>query len=221
MDLDAIKRSYRRYAPFYDGTFGWMLGHRSRRTVIDIANRYAGPVLEIGVGTGISLPYYRADHDVYGVDISPEMLQRAHKRVHEQSLAQVRGLDTMDAGELDFEDESFGVIVAAYVMSVVPDPEAVLREIERVCRPGGCVLIVNHFAAENGARRVLEQGLAPLSGILGFRPDMAVDEILKTTSLDLVAREPLAPFGLFTMLALTKPVNSRCAKHFTGVKSRN
>lgn len=205
MDLDGVRKSYARYAPFYDGTFGWMLGRKGRRLIAETANAYQGPVLEIGVGTGISLPYYRADLDVYGIDISPEMLAHAEKRVQAMQLHHVQQLKVMDAKKLDYPNDTFEVIVAAYVMSVVPEPIPVLEEIERVCRPGGRVLIVNHFAAERGLRAVFEKRLAPLSSMLGWRPDMSLDEILARTSMKLAQKRRLPPLGMFTLLELAKP----------------
>jgi phosphatidylethanolamine/phosphatidyl-N-methylethanolamine N-methyltransferase len=204
MHLESILKSYARYAPVYDQTFGWMLSFRGRSMAAGVANKRPGRILEVGVGTGISLTYYRKDHEVHGIDISPDMLERARKRVSKRKLSHVSRLSIMDARELDYSDHSFDAVVAAYVMSVVPEPEKVIREIERVCRPGGDVIIVNHFAAEKGLRRDIEKFLAPLSNKLGWRPDMPVGEILGCTSLREVKRQTLPPLGMFTMLHLKK-----------------
>ncbi len=207
MDLDAVRKSYARYAPVYDMTFRYLLGRKGWSLAANLANRRAGPVLEVGVGTGIALPHYRDDHEVTGIDISPEMLKRARERVARMNLKQVRELVVMDASELDFEDDSFEVVVAAYVMSVVPDPQKVIKEMERVCKPGGCVIIVNHFAAKKGFRSAIEKRLAPLSNMLGWRPDFPLEEILADTKLRVVDSQRLAPFGLFTFLELKKALN--------------
>ena len=204
MQLEYILRSYARYAPFYDQTFGWLLSFRGRSMAAGVTNKRPGKVLEVGVGTGISLSYYRREHEVHGIDISPDMLDRAQSRVTKQRLGQVSRLSIMDARELEYENGSFDSVVAAYVMSVVPEPHKVIREIERVCKPGGDVVIVNHFAAERGFRRNVEALLAPLSNKLGWRPDMPVEEILANTALREVKRHTLPPFGLFTMLHLKK-----------------
>ena len=169
-----------------------------------IANERTGPVLEVGVGTGLTLPHYRRDHDVTGIDVSPEMLAAAERRVKELGLGQVTALTEMDATKLEFADESFDVVVAAYVMSVVPDPRAVMGEIERVCRPGGDVVIVNHFAAEGGLRLFFEKRLAPLANILGWEPDFSIDRVLSGSDLRLREKRSLSPFGLFTLLHLRK-----------------
>jgi phosphatidylethanolamine/phosphatidyl-N-methylethanolamine N-methyltransferase len=204
MHLEAILKSYERYAPVYDHTFGWLLSFRGRSMAAGVTNHRPGKVLEVGVGTGISLSYYRREHQVHGIDISPHMLARAHKRVHRKQLDQVTQLEIMDARELDFPDNHFDAVVAAYVMSVVPEPHKVIREIERVCKPGGDVVIVNHFAAEQGFRRRFEAMLAPLSNKLGWRPDMALHEILSHTSLREIVRHTLPPLGLFTLLHVRK-----------------
>lgn len=209
MQLEYILKSYARYAPVYDQTFGWMLSFRGRSMAVGVANRRPGKVLEVGVGTGISLRYYRKDHEVHGIDISPDMLAIAQKRVRKKNLTQVSSLRIMDARALEFENETFDCIVAAYVMSVVPEPAKVISEIERVCKPGGDVVIVNHFAAEKGFRRHLETLLAPFSNKLGWRPDMPAEEILSHTGLQEVRRYTLPPFGLFTLLHLRKPMEFR------------
>lgn len=204
MQLEHILRSYARYAPVYDHTFGWLLSFRGRSLAAHVTNRRPGKILEVGVGTGISLPYYRPEHQVHGIDISPHMLERARKRVHRKNLNQVARLEIMDAREMTFPDNYFDAVVAAYVMSVVPEPQRVLREMERVLKPGGDLIIVNHFAAQRGLRRNFEALLAPLSHKLGWRPDMPLEEILAHTTLHEVKRQTLPPMGLFTMLHLRK-----------------
>ncbi len=204
MQLESILQSYARYAPVYDHTFGWLLSFRGRSMAAGVTNHNPGKILEVGVGTGIGLPYYRREHQVHGIDISPHMLDRAKKRVHRKRLGNVTQLTIMDARKLQFADNTFDAVVAAYVMSVVPEPEKVIREIERVCKPGGDVIIVNHFAAEKGMRRGVERMLAPLSNKLGWRPDMPVEDILAHTHLKEVSRHQLPPMGLFTLLHLRK-----------------
>jgi phosphatidylethanolamine/phosphatidyl-N-methylethanolamine N-methyltransferase len=204
MQIEAILKSYARYAPVYDHTFGWLLSFRGRSLAAGLTNKQPGKILEVGVGTGISLSYYRREHQVHGIDISPHMLERAHRRVRSKRLGHVTQLEIMDARKLNYPDEHFDAVVAAYVMSVVPEPEKVIKEIERVCKPGGDVIIVNHFVAERGFRRRFESMLAPLSSKLGWRPDMALQEILAHTSLHEVERRTLPPLGLFTMLHLRK-----------------
>lgn len=206
MQLESILKSYARYAPVYDHTFGWLLSFHGRALAADVANHRPGSVLEVGVGTGIGLRHYRHDHKIYGIDISPHMLERAHKRIARKKLSHVQSLEIMDARQMSFADNSFDTVVAAYVMSVVPEPAKVMREIERVCKPGGNVVIVNHFASESGFRRRFEGMLSPLSDRLGWRTDMPVHDILAHTSLKEVGRHTLPPMGLFTLLHLRKEI---------------
>jgi phosphatidylethanolamine/phosphatidyl-N-methylethanolamine N-methyltransferase len=164
IDEDVVKTAYRRWAPVYDHTFG-KVAQEGREHTVELINRSRnGRVLEVGVGTGLSLPDYRRDLDVVGIDLSPEMLEKARERVEELGLTNVTGLHEMDAGELEFPDGSFDTTVAMYVMTVVPEPEKVMRELARVTKPGGEVLLVNHFSQEEGVRGWVERRMAPFAG---------------------------------------------------------
>ena len=125
MDEAAIKSAYRRWAPVYDNTFG-LVAAEGRKHAVEIINTGSGRVLEVGVGTGLSLPTYRRELEIVGIDLSPEMLQKARERVAAEGLTNVSGLHEMDAGELKFPDGSFDTVVAMYVMTVVPEPEKVM-----------------------------------------------------------------------------------------------
>lgn len=177
MDLDSIRSSYRRYAKHYDRIFGPVFapGRTLAMQALDIAPGQR--VLEVGVGTGLSLPFYPAESRVVGIDVSPEMLDKARERVAQEALGQVEALLEMDAEALTFEDDSFDAVVAMYVASVVPNPDRLVDEMRRVCRPGGDIVIINHFASQNPFLRTLEKGLRPLSRMLGFRPDMDLDSL--------------------------------------------
>ena len=210
MDEAAIKTAYRRWAPVYDNTFGWVAGE-GRKHAVEIINASEGRVLEVGVGTGLSLPGYRRDLEIVGIDLSPEMLQKARERVAVEGLANVTGLHEMDAGDLKFPDSSFDTVVAMYVMTVVPDPEKVMRELARVCRPGGQVLIVNHFSTEDGMRGWVERRMAPFADKLGWRPVFDVQRVMGCGDLELIERRGLRPLGLFTMMRFRKVGQSRAA----------
>src|SRR5437868_5449837 len=148
IDEGAVLDAYRRWAPIYDYTFG-RIAREGRRHAVELINEGDGRVLEVGVGTGLSLPAYGRHLEIVGIDLSPDMLEKARERVVEERLKNVIGLHEMDAGDLKFDDTSFDTVVAMYVMTVVPDPEKVMRELSRVCRPGGDVIIVNHFSADD------------------------------------------------------------------------
>ena len=203
MELAQVTSAYKRWAPVYDQTFG-RITHRGRRHAIEHINRGQGRVLEVGVGTGIALPLYDRQLEITGVDFSHEMLERARRRVRAENLNQVAELRQMDARNLDFPDGHFDTIVAMYLVSVVPEPERVVAEMARVCKPGGEVLIVNHFAREAGLMAGIERSFAPFAGLLGWHPDFPVATVLGTDTLHLEDRIPLPPAGLFTLLRLRR-----------------
>lgn len=203
IDLFDVQRAYKRWAPFYDVTFGRLV-EAGRRHAVEIINRRNGTVLEVGVGTGLSLPRYGKHLQITGIDISTDMLDKARERVSKHGLRNVGGLYEMDAGKLEFPDEEFDTVVAMYVMTVVPDPEQVMQELERVCAPGGEVILVNHFSQEDGIRGFVERLFAPLAKVLGWRPVFPMEWVLGRSGLRLTDSRSLRPFGLFTMLRFVK-----------------
>ena len=203
MDEDNIKLAYKRWAPVYDHTFGRVAGE-GRKHAVEILNQSSGRVLEVGVGTGLSLPAYKSSLEIVGIDLSPEMLDKAHERVAEEDLKNVTGLHEMDAGALTFEANSFDTVVAMYVMTVVPDPEKVMRELARVCKPGGEVMLVNHFSTDDGMRGWVERRMAPFGDKLGWRPVFDVDRVMVCPELKLFDRRALRPWGIFTMMRFRK-----------------
>ena len=203
MDAYSIRHAYRRWAPVYDFTFGLVAG-TGRKHAVRIINERKGSVLEVGVGTGLSLPCYGSHLTITGIDLSPEMLAKARDKVARKKLKNVAALHEMDAGALAFPDDSFDTVVAMYVMTVVPEPERVMRELERVCAPGGEVILVNHFSQEEGVRGWLERKLAPFADFIGWRPVFGLDRVLVCDDLRLDERRSLRPFGLFTMLRFVK-----------------
>ena len=140
---------------------------------IAAAERIGGRILEVGVGTGISLPDYSRTSRICGVDISEPMLRKAQERVAELGLANVEGLGVMDAEHLSFPDASFDVVVAQYVITTVPNPEATLDEFARVLKPGGEIVLVSRVGAEAGLRRALEHWFAPAARKLGWRTEFS------------------------------------------------
>lgn len=197
MDLASVRRAYQRYAPVYDRVFGPALNAGRIHTVRAVNRLPPAMVLEVGVGTGLSLPRYRRDNRIVGVDISREMLGVARQRVARDGLDNVDILE-MDAERLAFRDGVFDIVVAMYVMSVVPDPRRCLDEIIRVCRPGGTIFICNHFLSPNKAG--LAKTVAPLGRWLGWRPDFTLSQLLGGSPLQVVHQRPLPPLGLFTLI---------------------
>ena len=203
MDIEAVDRSYKRWAPIYDSTFGRVTGAGRRRAVRYINTR-AGSVLEVGVGTGLTLPEYEPHLRVTGMDVSREMLDKARAKVSAQGLDHVVELRDMDARTLDYPDDSFDIVVGMYLVSVVPEPEKVIREMARVCKPGGEVLILNHFKRESGFLALLERGAAPLANMLGWHSDFEQDRIMGVPGLELEERTSFPPFGMFSFLRFRK-----------------
>lgn len=204
IDEDAVKTAYRRWAPVYDLTFGRVATEARRHVIRELNKRPAGRLLEVGVGTGLALPGYGRHLEVVGIDLSPEMLAKARQRVSEQHLSNVTGLHEMDAAELDFPDMSFDTTVAMFVMTVVPDPEKVMHELARVTKPGGQVLLVNHFSQQEGLRGWIERRMAPFAGIIGWRPVFDISRVLVSPELALVERRPMKPLGIFTLMRFEK-----------------
>jgi phosphatidylethanolamine/phosphatidyl-N-methylethanolamine N-methyltransferase len=202
VESDVIS-AYRRWAPVYDHTFG-LVATEGRKHSVEIINRGCGRVLEVGVGTGLSLPLYKRDLEIVGIDLSPEMLDKARERVAEERLTNVTGLHVMDASQLTFADGMFDTVVAMYVMTVVPEPEKVMRELARVCRPGGQVLLVNHFSQEDGMRGWIERRMAPFADKLGWHPLFDTSRVTVCQDLLVMETRALRPFGLFTMMRFVK-----------------
>lgn len=207
MKPEAVTSSYRRWAPVYDHTFG-AFTRLGRRRVVDHINRRGGSVLEVGVGTGLSLPGYGAKVQVTGIDFSAEMLAKAQEKVDRLDLSSVVELRQMDARHLDFPDASFDIVVAMHLVSVVPDPEQVVAEMARVCKPGGEVVILNHFLHEDGTLAALGRRFAPLADTLGWHSDFPKDRVLVSDILEVVEERPSPPFGMFTRLRLRRRLDS-------------
>ena len=202
MDAEAVRAAYRRWAGVYDAVFGGVF-LLARRRAVALVNRLPGrDVLEVGVGTGLALPYYAADRRVTGIDLSAEMLAQARKRVADSGIRNVVALREMDAEATDFPDASFDTAVAMFVASVVPHPRALLAEMRRVVRPGGNILFISHFAAENGPLWWLERGLAPASRAIGWHPDFTKEALFAPEDLTRITATPAPPFGIFKLVRL-------------------
>lgn len=208
VDIKSIEHAYRRYARFYDLVFGAVF-QPGRRAIVELMDCRPGErILEVGVGTGLSLPLYPKNVLVTGIDVSRDMLAQALARKARGQLDNVVQLSVMDAENMEFNDSSFDKVVAMYVASVVPDPERLVDEMRRVCKPDGRIVFVNHFQSRNPVLGAFESLLAPLSRQLGFRPDFSLNRFIDETGLKTTNIHPVNMFHFCTM------VEARNTKHF-------
>jgi phosphatidylethanolamine/phosphatidyl-N-methylethanolamine N-methyltransferase len=207
IDRAGVAKAYARWAPVYDLVFGQVFD-QGRKASIAAADAIGGLVLDVGVGTGLSLSDYSRTTRLHGVDISLPMLRKAQERVREFNLTNVESLSVMDAKHLAFADSVFDAVVAQYVITAVPDPEATLDDFIRVLKPGGELILVNHIGAERGPRRSFELAFAPLARRLGWRPEFPwarlVNWAAKHGGITLTERRPMPPMGHFSLIRYRK-----------------
>ena len=203
----SVAKAYDRWAPIYDLVFGSVFT-RGRKAAIEAADRIGGRLLEVGVGTGVSLPGYARASRIDGIDISEPMLQKARKRVATLRLDRVASLSAMDAERLEFPDEAFDAVVAQYVVTAVPNPEAALSEFVRVLKPGGEIILTSRVSAEDGLRGMLERWSAPLACRLGWRTDFPWARYQRwldgAPAVRLAERRILPPLGQFELIRFRK-----------------
>jgi phosphatidylethanolamine/phosphatidyl-N-methylethanolamine N-methyltransferase len=203
LDANDVRIAYRRWAPVYDTVFGKLVEAGLKQAAAR-ANEFTGRLLEVGVGTGLSLSHYAPHLKVTGIDLSPEMLGLAKKRLRKQKKPNIEALMEMDATSLRFPDNNFDIVVASYVLTVVPDPVTVMHELARVTKLGGVVLVVNHFSVAEGLRGAIEKGLAKYARKLGWRPEFQYETLLVSNRLRLMNVTPVKPLNFFTMLEFRK-----------------
>jgi phosphatidylethanolamine/phosphatidyl-N-methylethanolamine N-methyltransferase len=205
MDLHKIERVYTSYAGFYDQIFGKVF-HEGRESAIRTLNVQPNEhILEVGVGTGLALPMYPRHCRIVGIDLSEGMLAKAKERAVAYQLSHVQ-LHRMDAGAMEFNDDSFDTVVAAYVVTAVPDYRKVVNEMIRVCRPGGRIIMLNHFSNGNKVINAVERVISPLTKHLGWRTDLSLSTVLEGTSLQVASKKKVNPLRLW---ALVECVNGK------------
>jgi len=198
-----VERVYGVLARVYDDFFDWALGPGRRYAVSRLPLRDGDNVLEVGVGTGLSLPLYPANCRVTGIDISEAMMERARVRVERLGRTNLE-LRRMDARNLHFADESFDHVLAPYVISVVPEPGKVMSEIRRVCRIAGTVVVVNHFGSPNTLLGWIERLLSPATQWLGFRMDVPIKAVVDTPGLEVVRIERVNLLGMWRLVVMRR-----------------
>ena len=223
-DLDnfTITKAYARWAPVYDLVFGAVF-ERGRQAAVTAAERVGGRILEVGVGTGISLPLYSSKCRLCGIDISAPMLRKAQERVVELNLSNVEGLWVMDAERLSFPDRSFDAVVAQYVITTVPNPEATLDEFARVLKPGGEIILVSRIGAEAGLRRSLEHWFQPAARKLGWRTEFSFARYARwaaqSADMRLLERRAMPPFGHFNLIRFGKTAGESHFEQSEGMRA--
>lgn len=206
-DLEGQRRVYERWAPIYDAIYHKLLSDAHRRTAAAAAA--VGPkILEIGVGTGLVLPYYPPETEVVGVDLSEAMLRKAAGKVRERPLRHVRLIAAMDACRLGFADASFDAVTVPFVITLVPDPEQALAECGRVLRTGGEIVIASKFGGDEGVQARVEEAVAPLMKKVGWSSAFKISRVENWArthgGIELLDVEPLFPAGFFKLMRLRK-----------------
>ena len=207
IDRDGVAKAYARWAPIYDLVFGAVF-EKGRLASIAAADKVGGRILDVGVGTGLSLSDYARTTRLCGVDLSEPMLRKAQERVRALKLTNVETLAVMDAKSRAFADGAFDAVVAQYVITTVPDPEGTLDDFVRVLKSGGELILVNHIGAESGPRKLFEAGFAPIARRLGWRPEFPWERLANWSErhggVTLIERVPMPPLGHFSLIRFRK-----------------
>lgn len=208
-----VETAYARWAPVYDALCGPFF-LRGRRATAAAARKAGRRILELGVGTGLSFDDYGPGNEVFGIDISEPMILKARERLATGSYPYIKDIRVMDAHALDFPDGSFDCVVAQFVITLVADPERVLSECARVLRPGGEIILVNHFYSERGIAAAVERWSARYVGPFGLRPDFPIARLERWAArhggIVCLDRSPVRPLNMFTVVRFRRlPADSR------------
>jgi len=203
VENDFVAGVYEKLASWYDYFFGPTLHAGRLQAIQRMGIRPGERVLEVGVGTGINASLYPRDCAVTGIDLSDSMLEKARERIWRKGLTNIRLLE-MDAADLKFRDGTFDIVYAPYVISVVPDPVAVVREMRRVCRPGGRVIVLNHFRSPNPVLASIERAISPLTVHIGFKSDLDLPAFLAQADLKPVSIEKVNVPRLWSLVTCLK-----------------
>lgn len=217
MDAKSIERAYTVFSGFYDLVFG-KLFHQSRADAIQLLNIRGGEtILEVGVGTGLSLPYYPRNCKVIGIDFCEPMLEKGRQRVGQYQLSHIQ-LMKMDAMKMNFPDNSFDAVFAAYVISAVPDPHQVIAEMIRVCKVGGKIVLLNHFKNMNPFISSCEKAISPFTKKIGFQADLDLSALLNGKPLVVEKKRNVKPLNYWKVVQCTnrKGINGSGNGHGNG-----
>ena len=195
---------YYEFSHFYDRIFTRFFFPRIQSTITDLSIATGSKILEVGVGTGLSLSAYPTNTEVIGIDLAPEMLEQAQRKVEREGWRHIR-LQQMNALDLKFVDGEFDYVTAFHVVSVIPDHETLMKEIFRVCRPGGTVVIINHFRSSRKWLATLVDCLDPITRKLGWRTTLHWTDLFREVPLEVQSRFKTKETSLFTVVIATKP----------------
>ena len=203
VENDFVEGVYDKLAKVYDLIFGPTLHPGRLQAIQRMSIRPGERVLEVGVGTGINLSLYPAHCHVTGIDFSSSMLEKARERVARKDIKRVRLLQ-MDAADLKFADESFDIVYAPYLISVVPDPVKVAQEMRRVCRTGGRIIFLNHFLSPNPVLSRVERAISPLTIHIGFKSDLDLPAFLAQAGLRPISIEKVNVPKIWSLVTSVK-----------------
>lgn len=199
LTASAVRKVYRLKAPIYNLVFGPCFEPGRRRAVAALDSQPGERILEVGVGTGLALRHWDPRAHVVGIDLSPQMLAHAERIRRRHDWRHIR-LEVMDAQATTFPDSSFDKVAAMYVVSAAPDPDALLREIRRVCKPGGRIVIVNHFEQPKAGLPALERFLARYAGLIGFNASLPLTRVTRAPGLAIRRVQPANWAGYWTLV---------------------
>jgi len=208
MDLKKVERVYSKYASMYDHTFGKVFQESRESAVRGLPIQPGHRILEVGIGTGEALPLYPSHCEVLGIDLSDGMLEHARRRVGEFQLNHVT-LQRMDAGNMELPDDHFDIVMAAYVVTAVPDYRIVVDEMIRVCKPGGRIVMLNHFSNGNKVIAAVEKLISPLCKHIGFRTDLALHTVLEGTCLTVASKKKVNPLRFWHLVECVNKKNGQ------------
>ena len=205
VENDFVAGVYEKLASVYDLAFGPALQPGRVRALKQMDIQPGERVLEVGVGTGINLSLYPRSCEITGIDFSDSMLEKARDRVARGGLRQSRmRLLQMDAADLKFADDSFDIVYAPYLISVVPDPVKVAQEMCRVCRPGGRIIFLNHFLSPNALVSRVERLISPFTIHIGFKADLDLSAFLAQSALAPVSIEKVNVPRIWSLVTCVK-----------------
>jgi phosphatidylethanolamine/phosphatidyl-N-methylethanolamine N-methyltransferase len=211
-DIEAHEsKLYAEFAPLYDKVFGKIFYNRLEYVIENLGIPPGAKVLEVGAGTGTSFPAYPSHCEITGVDLAPDMLARARQKIEENHWSHLTVVE-MNALDLKFPDNTFDYVMAFHVVTVVPDPVRMIEEAKRVCKPGGRIVIVNHFTSEAPVLGSVTQALDPLTRWLGWRTDLRLKPFIRTTGLRVERMYKLSKASLYTVLICRKEAQTKLTR---------